>query len=291
MVALDAHAAEPDDGEPAEGLAQAGDRKFVLALARGLEVLRAFRPRDGFLGNQEIAERTGLPKPTVSRLTYTLCELGYLMQVPRLGKYQLAPSAITLGYSALASLALRQVARGFMADAADHLAAPIALGVIDRNRALYIDVFRGSAAFTVHLEIGARLPLATTAMGRALIAGLTAQERAGIYERLAARFPSEWPTLRRELEEAVEHYHAHGFVISAGKWRTDVNAVGVPLVAADGTGVFAFNCGGPPEQLTLGRIRKHYAPALMTMVREVDRALSGEAVLMRAGLAQRRRAS
>jgi hypothetical protein len=69
------------------------DRKFVVALARGLEVLRAFRADDGFLGNLEIAERTGLPKPTVTRLTYTLCELGYLAQVPRLGKYRLAPKS------------------------------------------------------------------------------------------------------------------------------------------------------------------------------------------------------
>jgi len=42
-----------------------GDRKFVSALARGLEVLRAFTPSEGLLGNGEIVERTGLPKPTV----------------------------------------------------------------------------------------------------------------------------------------------------------------------------------------------------------------------------------
>src|SRR5918997_2052925 len=62
------------------------DRKFVTALARGLEVLRAFTPTEGLLGNGEIAERTGLPKPTVSRLTYTLTKLGYLAHVERLGK-------------------------------------------------------------------------------------------------------------------------------------------------------------------------------------------------------------
>jgi len=61
-----------------------GDRKFVTALARGLEVLRAFTPTEGLLGNGEIAERTGLPKPTVSRLTYTLTKLGYLAHVERL---------------------------------------------------------------------------------------------------------------------------------------------------------------------------------------------------------------
>jgi hypothetical protein len=46
----------------------ATDRSFVVALSRGLDVLRAFRPNDGLLGNQEIAARTNLPKPTISRL-------------------------------------------------------------------------------------------------------------------------------------------------------------------------------------------------------------------------------
>jgi hypothetical protein len=56
----------------------AKDRKFVAALARGLDILRVFTPNDGLLGNQEIAQRSGLPKATVSRLTYTLRRLGYL---------------------------------------------------------------------------------------------------------------------------------------------------------------------------------------------------------------------
>ena len=45
------------------------ERQFVLALARGLEILRSFEPGDRLLGNQDISRRTGLPKPTVSRLT------------------------------------------------------------------------------------------------------------------------------------------------------------------------------------------------------------------------------
>src|SRR5580704_6893911 len=94
--------------------AAAGDRKFVTALARGLEVLRACTPTEGLLGNGELVERTGLPKPTVSRLTYTLTKLGYLAYAERLGKYQLAPAALSLGYSALANMRIRQLARGPM---------------------------------------------------------------------------------------------------------------------------------------------------------------------------------
>ena len=54
----------------------ATDRSFVVALSRGLDVLRAFHPNDGLLGNQEIAARTKLPKPTISRLTYTVDQAG-----------------------------------------------------------------------------------------------------------------------------------------------------------------------------------------------------------------------
>ena len=75
----------------------ATDRSFVVALSRGLDVLRAFHANDGLLGNQELAARTKLPKPTVSRLTYTLTKLGYLTPVPRFEKYQLAPSAMVVG--------------------------------------------------------------------------------------------------------------------------------------------------------------------------------------------------
>src|ERR1700712_1336589 len=89
----------------------ATDRSFVVALSRGLDVLRAFQPNDGLLGNQEIAARTRLPKPTVSRLTYTLTKLGYLSQVSRFEKYQLAPPAMSLGYAALANLGIRHIAQ------------------------------------------------------------------------------------------------------------------------------------------------------------------------------------
>src|SRR5947208_10685594 len=92
---------------------RATDRSFVVALSRGLDVLRAFRPNDGLLGNQEIAARTNLPKPTVSRLTYTLTKLGYLTPVARFEKYQLAPSAMALGYAALANLGVRHLSESF----------------------------------------------------------------------------------------------------------------------------------------------------------------------------------
>jgi len=96
------------------GLAEGGsgkDRQFVTALARGLDILRAFHAGEGMLGNQEIAHRTGLPKPTVARLTHTLTELGYLNYIRRFRKYELGASVLALGYAAISSMDVRRASR------------------------------------------------------------------------------------------------------------------------------------------------------------------------------------
>ena len=52
--------------------------QFVSSVARAFSLLRCFESGAQHLGNQEMARQTGLPKPTVSRLTFTLSALGYL---------------------------------------------------------------------------------------------------------------------------------------------------------------------------------------------------------------------
>src|SRR2546423_6603602 len=105
-----------------------GDRQFATTLARGLEVLRCFTPLEPLLGNKEISVRTGLPKPTVSRLTYTLTKLGYLRHNMRLGKYQLGSAVLSIGYPLLASMNLRQVARPLLKELADYRHRPVSMG-------------------------------------------------------------------------------------------------------------------------------------------------------------------
>ena len=115
----------------------ATDRSFVVALSRGLDVLRAFQPNDGLLGNQEIAARTKLPKPTISRLTYTLTKLGYLTPVPKFEKYQLAPSAMALGYAALANLGVRHLSEPYREALMRETGGAVAVGGRDRHSMIY----------------------------------------------------------------------------------------------------------------------------------------------------------
>ena len=179
----------------------ATDRSFVVALSRGLDVLRAFQPNDGLLGNQEIAARTKLPKPTVSRLTYTLTKLGYLTPVPRFEKYQLTPSAMALGYAALANLGVRHLSEPFREEVMRETGGAVAVGGRDRHSMIYFGQSRNGLTLGVQLDVGSRIPIATTAMGRAYFWALSPEERANLIAR-AAR------ALRQPLDEDARRHRA-----------------------------------------------------------------------------------
>jgi DNA-binding IclR family transcriptional regulator len=251
------------------------DRKFVVALARGLEVLRVFTPNEGLLGNQEIAARTGLPKATVTRLTYTLTTLGYLTHLERLEKYQLAPGALAIGYSTLANMRIRQVAQPHMLALANLAGASVALGTRDRFNAIYVEFCRGKSASMLRLGMGSRIPIATTAMGRALLAGLPEKDRQWLLRNLARREGRKWPKIRAGVNGALKNISSRGFSVSAGEWQSDINAVGVPLVTTDGSGVFAFNCGAPAFHFSRAHLENEVGPRLLNMVRNIEAELIG----------------
>jgi len=249
------------------------DRQFVTALARGLEVLRCFRPGESMLGNQEIAERTGLPKPTISRLTHTLTKLGYLAYIDRLGKYQLGTPVLSLGYAALSNMDIRQVARPLMQELADYSDASVSLGSRDRLSMIYVENCRGNGTLTLRLDVGSRIPIATTAMGRAFLAAISEKERAYLMDHLHKRFADDWTRVKAGIEQAVKDHRERGFTISAGDWNKDVHAVGVAVVAPDTGNVYALNCGGAGFLLPRDKLEGDYGPRLVQLARNIEAAL------------------
>jgi DNA-binding IclR family transcriptional regulator len=256
------------------GKKAATDRSFVVALSRGLEVLRAFRPNDGLLGNQEIAARTNLPKATVSRLTYTLTKLGYLTPVPRFEKYQLAPPALALGYAALANLGVRHLSEPFREQLMRETGGAVAIGGRDRLSMIYFGQSRHGVV-NVQLDVGSRIPIATTAMGRAYLWALPDEERAALMREMREHYGSRWPKIRDGIDQAGETVAQYGFTISAGEWQDDVHAVGAALRLNDGTGPYAVNCGAPAFRFTEERLRTDIGPRLVAMVRNIEAALGG----------------
>ena len=249
------------------------DRQFVNALARGLELLRCFGPGEVYLTNAELARRSSLPKPTVSRLTHTLTTLGYLNYSESLGKYQLGAGVLALGYRMLSNMDLRKLARPLMEELAEYAQASVSLGARDRLSMVYVESCRSSANVTLRLDVGARIPMATTAMGKALLCVLPEAERNYLLDHVRQRDEAIWPRIKAGVEQGFKDYQDKGFCMSAGEWQGDVHAVGVPVRGLDGEQVMAFNCGGPAFLLSHARLEEDLGPKLVQLVRRIDTIL------------------
>lgn len=249
---------------------EAKDRRFVTALARGLDVLRCFKQGDISLGNLEIAQRTGLPKPTISRLTYTLTQLGYLIYSDKHGTYQLGPGVLSLGYTMLSSLDIRERAKPFLQELSDKMDATVALGARDRMEMVYLEVCRGPGDVTLRIDVGDHIPLASTAMGRALLAVLPESEREFLMEHVRKRTEdvAEFSKVEKGVEQAVADVEERGFCMSVGDWRKGVNAVGVPLIAHDRT-VYGLICGGPSFKLPRKMLENECGPQLVEVAKMI----------------------
>ena len=256
------------------------DRHFVTALARGLDVLSAFRSRDRTLGNQELARRCGLPKSTISRLTYTLTKQGYLehgQDGNGNAGYRLGSAVMALGSAMLARMDMRQLARPLMQELADSSQAMVSLGIRDRLSMIYVENCRSESALTLSLDVGSRIPLATTAMGRAYLAGSSDSERHVLMERIQSLDEKTWPQTRAELDLSLAHHRQHGCCSSFGEWQKDVNAIAVAFRPAGGRAVMVVNCGGPGFKLSPQFLMTQVRPQLVALVRKLQSA-SGEAV-------------
>jgi DNA-binding IclR family transcriptional regulator len=250
------------------------DRHFVTALARGLEVLACFRHGDRMLGNQELSKRCGLAKSTVSRLTHTLTELGYLIYVEESAKYSLGTATLSLASAMLSKLDIRKLAHPLMQQLAEFGQCMVSLGSRDRLSMIYIDAVRGSAAITLSLDIGARIQIATSAMGRAYLTAVPEEERNDIMERVCELADaSRWPELHRGVAKALRDIRELGVCCSFGDWQKDVNAIAVPVRPGGGLPPMAINCGAPAYMVSKEFLLERVRPRLVALVNELETSL------------------
>lgn len=249
------------------------DRQFITALARGLEVLRAFEPGEAFLGNLELSQRTKLPKPTIARITHTLTTLGYLEYNPRLEKYALGTSVLALGYACLGTLGVARVARPHMQELSDFAKGSVALGNRDRLNIAYLEIAHGSATVSLRLQVGARIPISRSAMGMAYLHMAPEAEREILLDAIRRQDEKGFPKFRKRLAAASKDLDTGGFCVSLGTYEPTVNGAGVALRTPDGGSVYTFNCSGPSFLMTEEYLRGEVGPRLAAMVRTVEAEL------------------
>lgn len=260
-----------DPNAPAD--APPKDRQFATTLASGIDILLAYRPGDARLGNKDFVQRTGLSKSTVARLTHTLCVLGYLRHEAALGKYRLGAPVLAPGYPLLASMQIRQAARPLMKALADEVGGAVSLGIRDRTQMIYVETARSTDNLVVPPDIGAALPMLTTAIGKAWLCRVPADLRDPVLNRLRLQDGDAFRRAAPGLAQAREDLETVGFCSNRAEWRHDVFAFAVPLCKPVDSQWFVINTGVRARSGAFEALRRTVGPRLVAVAHNLESLL------------------
>lgn len=243
---------------------------LVTPFARALALLGVFTPQDRWLGNRDLAARTLLPASTVSRIAQSLVLLGYLQYNADERKYRLAAPVLALGYAAIANSELQRAARAHLQDLADSQRVHVNLSSRDRLELVVLESCSGAhTPLALNLHVGARVGIASSPMGWALLAALPELERFYLMENVERRMPTEWPRLRRRLGKALGEVYEEGYCTSIGEWDRELGIIAAPVVV-EGHAPFVVACVGSAAQVTRARIQRELGPRLLAATRNMQ---------------------
>ncbi len=253
---------------PSRSRAVQADPSFATTLAHGLDVLAAFRNGSGALSNADLAQHTGLSRPTVSRLTYTLAQLGYLKRDPK-GRFELGLGILAAAYPVLSALKVRQLARPLMRDFAAYAGGTVSIAMPFGLDFIYVETLRTTDAVPHVPDVGFTGSLATTAVGRALLSLFTEDELARYVESVKTERPEDFEYVQKRTLPDIELCRERGFGVSLGEWRREIFGVAAPLYRTLSGDCLSVNCGIPSFRFSAEQIERECGPRILGLARSI----------------------
>lgn len=225
------------------------------------------------LGNGEIADRTGLSRSTVSRLTQSLVDTGMLEYVPQFRAYRLGVPVLSMAHAMCDGSAVLKVATPLMAEVATRHKINVGLAVADADDMVYLESFRYSRRQSLRTIVrGLRIPIALTSLGRAYLATLSATNLDIAMSEMACRNPGRaWLSIHKEIELAIKSVQEKGYCVAS--WQPQVVAVATPM-QIEGYGTYVLNASTSTQQ-TIDEVEATLAKPLLALAAsiraEIDR--------------------
>ncbi len=242
------------------------------SLERGLDILRVFRPGVSLRGNNEIAELTGLPRSTVSRLTQTLVACRFLHHDPVANAYQLGAPVLSLAEAYLVDSDVLPTALPLMKRVADKLQVNVGLAVADGDEMVYLHTVRRSVGgMDRHITTGHRIPVELSSLGHAYLATLSSLERTQLFELVRSKHASRWKKIEAGIRRSVQQIHDEGYCEVS--WLPGIMSIATSI-QVQYRPTYLINIGVRAAMCTRGRMRNELVPELLHLRRMLSRKLA-----------------
>ena len=246
--------------------------ELVIALQRGLDILAA-------LNQPEVTEvrhlhaLTGLPKATVVRLLRSLEAGGYVGRRPG-GGYRVTAKVLTLSRGCDGIEQLLRKARPVLEWLRTGQTWPSDLAVFDHDAMVIVDTGSGLGTLSLNRSIGSRLPVMTTAFGRAHLAFCDDAERDAALARLRqSPDPHNWLARNEKATAALlEATRRRGYAICDREYGRTIRCVAMAIMV-EGQVAGCINMMAMSNSMTMRQVERAFVPPLSTAAAGIARAL------------------
>ncbi|WFE29870.1 IclR family transcriptional regulator C-terminal domain-containing protein [Solwaraspora sp. WMMD791] len=243
---------------------------FIEALARGLDVLRCFRPGRPTMTLSEIAAATGLARPTVRRILLTLEELGYVRSAADRG-FALTPRVLELGMAYVNALSIWDVARPHMQRLVEQTGESTSMAQLDGSDIVYVTRVAVPKIVTLAVTIGTRFPAVATSMGKVLLAALDDEELTAVLAHPGrSGIAPRWQPERAELDRVLREVRARGWAAADQDLAAGIRSVATGVRDGDGRVVAAVNVTVHAAETSMEKLLGEHLPKLLSTAADIS---------------------
>jgi IclR family pca regulon transcriptional regulator len=250
------------------------NRYYIEALGRGLQILEAFSEQSPGLSLTEIASTVGLGKSTVFRFVYTLEKLGYLDRDPETKRYRPGLRVLRLGFAVLNNLEMPQIAQPYLKALSAQCGETTNMTIRDGKEIVYVVRNKTQQVISVNLQLGSRLPVYCTSMGKAQLLDLSQDELRDLLGE--GPYPVMGPNTLTTLDALVielDKIRQQGYAINDEEMAVGLRSVAAPVREADGQVVAAINISVPSARVSRQEMEMALAPMVVETAHQISLAL------------------
>jgi DNA-binding IclR family transcriptional regulator len=242
----------------------------VQTLSRALDILETLALSPNSMGVTEIGQRLNLHKSTAHRLLNALAARGYVEKTEGRGSYRLGLKVVEIGSLRLNHIELKTEAAPFLRELTSTMEQSVHLGILSGTDVVYIDKVEPLSSIRMYSQIGKRVPIYCTALGKALFFDRTREEIIAFASGL--RFEAFTPSTIRDAQGFAQDVAAsakRGWSLDDEEHEEGIRCMGAPIRDYRSTIIAAVSVTG--SKASSGRERDRVlSQALMATAREIS---------------------
>ncbi len=217
----------------------------IQSVERALIILDVLASKSEGMSLAQISEEIGLPKSTVHGLITTLRDYDYVSQSNETGNYKLGIHLFELGSKVQRAFNIRDAAMPVMKKLNKQFGETVHLGAEDNGEVLYLEKIAADSIFSIMSDVGIRLPMHCSGLGKVLLANKSeAEVKRVISQRGLPALTKRTITTQAKLKEELQRVKKRGYALDDGEIMEGLRCVGAPVRDESGKVLYAISVSG-----------------------------------------------